>query len=60
MLTVNELTLVKPVGPCEVCGRRAELEKVDGYDFRMCPHCAYMTRVHARESHDPYCIKGND
>jgi len=44
----------KPVGSCEVCGRRAELEKVRGYNFKMCPHCAYMTRVHAKESHDAF------
>jgi hypothetical protein len=41
---VNELPLArKHVGPCEVCGRRAELEKIEGYAFEMCPHCAYMT-----------------
>lgn len=44
----------KDVGSCEVCGRRAELEKVEGYVFEMCPHCAYMTKVHATESHDNY------
>lgn len=52
---VNELPLArKPVGLCEVCGRRAELEKAEGYAFEMCPHCAYMTRMHAVESHDSY------
>jgi len=52
---VNELPLArKPVDPCEVCGRRAELEKVEGYAFEMCPHCAYMTRMHSAESHDNY------
>jgi hypothetical protein len=46
--------LRKLVSSCEVCGRRAEMERVEGYAFEMCPHCAYMTRMHAVESHDPY------
>jgi len=38
------LEYAKKVGSCEVCGRRAELGKVQGYEFKMCPHCAYMTK----------------
>jgi len=52
---VNELPLArKSVGPCEICGRTAELEEVEGYAFEMCPHCAYMTMMHSAESHDSY------
>jgi hypothetical protein len=46
--------IAKLVGSCEVCGKRAELERADGYMFEMCPHCAYMTRKHANERHDRY------
>jgi len=41
----------RPIGSCEVCGRRAEIEKVKGYLFEMCPHCAYMTKIHANEKY---------
>lgn len=51
---LDELPRFRIVNSCEVCGRRAEMERVEGYAFEMCPHCAYRTRVHAVESHDPY------
>ena len=44
----------KPARPCQVCGKMAKLEEVEGYVFNMCPHCAYMTRIHATKSHDSY------
>jgi predicted amidophosphoribosyltransferase len=47
------------VGLCEICGRKTELEKVKGYNFKMCPHCAYMTAVHAVEDHDSYHLAQN-
>jgi hypothetical protein len=43
----------RQVGLCEVCGKRAEVGKVNGYAF-MCPHCAHMTKAHSTESHDSY------
>jgi hypothetical protein len=37
------------MGTCDICGKLAELEKVKGYDFKMCPHCAYASKVHKQE-----------
>jgi hypothetical protein len=50
----HALLVGKRVDPCEVCGRKAELENVKGYLFQMCPHCAYKTRMHSNESHGNY------
>jgi len=38
------LAIPKVVGICQICGRRAELERMNGdRSFEMCPHCAYVT-----------------
>jgi len=37
------LAIPKIVGTCQKCGRRAELERINGHrSFEICPHCAYV------------------
>jgi len=44
------------IGQCQVCGKKAIIEKVKGYEaFLMCPHCAYSTKIHASGEDSDYC-----
>jgi len=52
IITINE----DGVGQCQVCGKRAILEKVKGYEaFLMCPHCVYFTKIHPSGEDSDYC-----
>jgi len=45
----NVSVLEFELGECDLCGKRAELERITGYEsFQMCPHCAHMTRQHSK------------
>jgi len=46
----NVSVLEFELGECDICGKRAELEKITGYEsFQMCPHCAYLTIQHDKK-----------
>jgi hypothetical protein len=36
-------------GICQICGTLAELTKPKGFDFKMCPLCAFSSEKHRHQ-----------